>query len=161
MVRTTLGAEVDTTVTVSGSESVDQIDASSSTTVSASQGENVIVRPPSGTIYDLLALRLTAEPPAGSSSGNHSITLRSEDLFIGAVDLESFHSDPLEYTSSEIIDASANQVPSSSAAQAQAVRGLRADNSSGFLIRYFNDTDADQTQNRIIRLWVREIQVSD
>lgn len=161
MVRTTLGAEVDTTVTVSGSEDVEFLSADSTVTVPAGGSEETIVRPPTGSIYVLLSLRLAVGSVSGSSTGEHGFIVNSESLRIGALAALSNNTDGAAYDLSHIQSATSNQQPIAPGDQTTAVRGLRAGPSNGFLIRYVNSTDASQADNREIRLWLRKIQVSE
>lgn len=161
MVRTTLGAEVDTTVTVSGSESVVFLDASQGSTVSANQGENVVVRPQPGFVFELLSLRARIPAVSGTAGSNHFVELRSESQSISSFFARSGGDKVIFYDTSYIRSATIEAQPPSTTAQTLAVRGLRADPSNGYEFRYQNGTSQDQSSSRDYQLWVRRIRVED
>jgi len=161
VVRTTLGAEVETTVNVSGSEDVDFINADISAPISA--GNNVIrtVRPPTGALYELISLRLEAANPGGSSGDSHDITLRTELQGITTLVGVASGDQRLRFNGSFFQDADSVQRPPTPAAQITAIKGSRASETAGFDLRYRNKTAVTQTTDVKIRLWVREITVGD
>jgi hypothetical protein len=160
MVRTTLGAEVETTVTVSGSESVEYLDATSGGTISANTQETILVRPPAGAIYELLSFKAIAQDFGAASDGEHDITLRSEAERIAALRIQADAANDILYAQSHILRGNLRQDPPDVTAQTLAPRGLRASASNGFEFLYRNQADADQTRDRGIQLWVRKIEVS-
>jgi hypothetical protein len=161
MVRTTRGGEVEASVTIEGSESVDFIEADRSTSIPANGQETVTLRPPVGSIYVLISARVTVRPPSDATSGTHVFQIKSENSIINNLTLESDHTDNLIYDNSFIQEGTVNQRPTSPGNQTLAVKGLRADPVNGFAVEYFNLTDAEQTNLRQIRLSVREIQVAE
>jgi len=161
VVRTTLGADVETTVTVSGSESVDYLDITQTTTVSAGGRENVNVRAPSGAVYELLALVAAIPGIAGTSGKTHELRVKSESEGIKVLTAGSNGPDFITIDNQIVKRATNIQRPSTEIAQQSAVQGLRADSSNGFQFRYLNDTNSDQTGTRTYRLWVRQIRVSE
>jgi len=161
VVRTTLGAEVETTVTVSGSESVDYLTATQGGTVSANGREDVNIRAPSGSVYELLALVAVIPGIGGTSGQSHELRIRSESEGIKVLTAGSNGPDFIIINDQIVQNATGTQNPSTEIAQQNAVQGLRADSSNGFQLRYVNNTSNDQTGNRIYRLWLREITVSE
>jgi len=161
MVRTTLGAEVETSVTVSGSESIDFITKDRASTVASGGFDSIIIRPPAGRIYELLGLRVVAPAPNGASSGTHKFTIQSETNQVSPLQGISNHTDPVIYRRAYLKSATDTQDPPDTTAQALAPKGLRADESNGYNLFYKNDTDVAQTGAREQRLWVREIKVSE
>jgi len=161
VVRTTLGAEVDTTVTVSGSESVEYIRADSTDTLAADGSESIVVRPPTGFVFELLAYRFEVDAPSSSGSDVHAMILKSESRTIDLLQANSTDTDDIVYKANHIVTGTTKQSPPTATAQALATRGARADSGNGFLIQYFNTSTATQTDSRTIRLWVREIAVSE
>jgi len=161
VVRTTLGAEVDTTVTVSGSESTDFIEQTRSTALSAGASETINVRPPTGKIYELLAFRFRALSPGGAAGDRHILFLRSESKAIAVLAGIASGDKELQYNTSFFQDADDTQRPPTAAAQTAAVKGIRADATNGFQVFYQNDTAVSQTNDRETKLWVREIEVSE
>jgi len=163
MVRTTLGAEVETSVTVSGSETVDFVAETFTSSLASNATQEIVIRPPSGFLYELRALRFFAFGPSrsGATSGSHKAVLQSETSRINVLSLTSNHDTLLRYENSHITDADISSQPPSTTAQTLAVRGLRADAQSGFLLAYENNTNSSTSETRAIQLWVRQIQVSE
>jgi hypothetical protein len=161
MVRTTLGAEVETTVTVSGSESVDFLEIEPTTDIPTGQDERIVIRPPSGALYELIAATLLASSPGGNSTDTHQLTIQSEQKFIALLNIVSSGDKRILFASNVVQDGDVTQTPGSDAAQTVAVRGARAGRQDGFTIRYLNRSGATQTNSRRYRLWVREIEVGE
>jgi len=161
MVRTTLGAEVETTVTVSGSESVDFLTLDKTSTVSSRSVERTIVTAPAGSVYELVTVKLQASGISAATSGKHGWLVGSDSLSGGILSFNSNAGDDVEYDFSTVRSGTKIQLPSDPAAQSLVLRGLRFDSTDGLNLRYRNDTDADQPGRRNIELWVREIQVSE
>jgi hypothetical protein len=160
MVRTTLGAEVDTTVSVSGSESVEFINADLSDTIPAGGQTFIDIRPPDGSIYVLLAMLLDIDDPNGSSTGDHEVRFQSEKAVVELIFAQSDHTERLKYDDKTITFGNLTKLPTGEAAQALATQGPRADDTNGFQLDYRNNTDVDQTSGITFRLWVRKVQVS-
>lgn len=161
MVRTTLGAEVETTVTVSGAEAVDFLTLDQSSTVPANTDNVTIARPPDGFIYELVTVRLVADGVSSATSGGHGWALESESLDTVVLKFSSAPTDFVAYNTSTVSKATSRSTPSDPTAQSLLLRGLRFDSTDGLAIRYFNSTNADQTQTRNIEAWVRQIQVAE
>jgi len=161
VVRTTLGAEVDTTVTVSGSESVDFLNADRTTNIPSGGAESVTVRPPSGSIYELLGLRLSIDGISGEGATSHFLKVRSEAEIIGVINGSSVGDSDISFRFGYWRTATDNSEPESTTAQTTVIQGLRADDTNGYLVRYDNGTNSAQTATRQYRFWVREIEVSE
>jgi len=161
MVRTTLGAEVETTVTVSGSESVDFIDATQSGTVSAGNTEIATVSAPTGFIYELLALKVTIPIPGSATSGSHDLLLTSQEERINRLFMQSDNTANLTYDNGVISSANTVQKPPNNVSQTLATGGLRADDTNGYRLRYRNGLDVDQPNDRRYKLWARQIEVGE
>jgi len=161
VVRTTLGAEVETSVTVSGSESVDYINRDQTTDLPAGDREVVIVRPPAGFVYELLGLRFLVRDIPAATTGSQEVQVQSEAERIGILAVKGSQSDNLNYTAEGLSGGTVFADPADTTSQILAPRGLRADENRGFRFRTFNRTDADNSVPRQYRLWVRQIQVGD
>jgi hypothetical protein len=161
MVRTTLGAEVDTTVTVSGSESVNFIEIDQTGSVSPNTAETTLLTAPQGSVIELLGAKLGVRQPSAPTSGTHRLQVRSAVGNIEAVFLESNHNTRLLYDTGLIQFADVRAVPTTEVAQQQAIRGYRADSTNGINLRYVNVTDAAISEKRKYRLWTRQIEVAD
>jgi hypothetical protein len=160
VVRTTLGAEVDTTVTVSGSESVDYLTVDQTNDLGSGNTRLTTIRPPAGNVYELLGIRLTCNVPGTASSGSHGFDVESETAAVRLLDLKSDHTKQVEYSRGEVTAANKTALPKSAVAQVQVLKGLRFDENNGLDISYTNNLDITQTRDRFIRVWVRQIEVS-
>lgn len=161
MVRTTLGAEVETSVTVQGSESVDFINLDQSTTVPAGQEETITLRPPTGFVYEILTARLQAPAIPGSATNTHDISVQTELETIRVLQLRSDATTKAEYARGFIRSGNQRQNPPTATAQTLAVRGLRASPQAGISVTYRNFSSTDQTAQRRYRFAVRQIQVAE
>jgi len=160
MVRTTLGAEVETTVTVSGSESVDYLNLDQTSDIPDADSQTTIVRPPSGSVYELLAIILVSTPPSTADSGLHEIQMKSETAEIPLLFMRSDHTTLVRYRRGNINRANLVQQPANDQILIQLLQGLRFDEDNGLEITVSNELNTVQTETREIRLWVREIQVA-
>jgi len=157
MVRTTLGAEVETNVTVAGSESVDFLSVDQSTDVADGTNDVVIVRPPSGFLYELVSLGMLVRSTGGT--GEHRLIVQSEAQRVTILRGVSDGTTTIRYQGGTFSSANIEAIPSSSGQGSQQVRGARIDSGNGLAFEYQNRSGATQTDNRRLRLWVRKIQV--
>jgi len=162
MVRTTLGAEVETTVTVSGSETVDFISEGFSSSVASGDNQLITIRPPAGFIYELRAFNFFALNPAssGATTGTHQMRLKSESKQVTVLTLEASHNKLLRYQNGHAADADVSENPPATTAQTNVVKGLRAGAQNGYQIEYKNRTDSSTSELRRVKLWVRQIEVA-
>jgi hypothetical protein len=161
VVRTTLGAEVDTTVTVSGSESVEYISADFTPPIAANTGVSTIIRPPNRFVYELLSFRMTIDSGTGDASGNHSVLVRSETEQVNILAGKATGDQPLQYDTNYWQAADISADPDTTAAQVQSPRGVRADSGNGYEIFYNNNTANVQNSGIAVRLWLQQIEVSE
>lgn len=159
MVRTTLGAEVETTVTVSGSESVDFVRADATATLSANNQESVIIRASEGEIYEVISASLQARSVDSQASKTHFIRVKSETQNIVVALGRSNGDSDIKYQRSYWNQADDLAAPEPPGDQTAALRGLRIGSNNGLVIQYKNFTNFDQTTRRRFRFWVRVIQV--
>jgi len=159
VVRTTLGAEVDTTVTVSGSESVELVDLTQSGSVSSGNAEVVSLTAPTGFVFEVLSVTLIVRGISGAGGINQKLSIRAGGGKLVIAGATSSPTSPVRYNQSYWIQADVEANPASPGDQTAAVRGTRADDSIGINIRYKNNTDSNQTADREYKLLVRRIQV--
>jgi len=141
-------------------ESVEWVDVSQTATIASNASESIIVRAPTGYIYEVVTGVFFAAPPSGATTGSHSIVIDSENLGIGLMDAESLYSDALEYVYCKWLYATSSANPSTEIGQLMAIRGVRVDSLNGLEIYYWNGTDVSQTIERTYKLWFRKIKVS-
>jgi hypothetical protein len=161
VVRTTLGAEVETTVSVSGSEGVAREFLDQSTSLADNTTEIVSVAPPSGVVYELLALKVSVRGVSGATGNDHRVEVAHEATGQTVLTMTSNPTDRIDYRDNIVNTATRTQRPSTEIAQLMTVRGLRADSTRGFRIAYRNRTGLSQTQTRQYRFVFREIQVEE
>lgn len=160
MVRTTLGTTLNAEVSVESSESVNFINEDFTGTLPSGASETKIIRAPAGTVLEIFRVRLIADPITGATTGGHKFDVLSESRFIGVLSISSNGTDFLRYNRSEVRTASTGSLPTDPAAQAIVFDGLRIDDKNGLQVKYQNNTDADQTNVRPLRIWARQIEVS-
>jgi len=161
VVRTTLGAEIDTTVTVSGSESVEYLSDDFASPIAANSLMSKVIRPPDRFVYELLSIRLGVGSGTGDSTGTHNMFLRSESAQVSVILGKATGDQPLEYVNNYWNSADISADPDTTAAQVQSPRGVRADPSNGYEIFYINNTANAQNSDVTVRLWLRQIEVSE
>jgi hypothetical protein len=161
MVRTTLGAEVETSVTVQGTESVDFINLDRTTTVAAGEQEEIILAPPTGFVYEILSARLTVPLISSSASSIHELNVSSQVAQIRVLSIQSDSTNRMDYARGFIRDGNQRKHPPTATAQTLAVRGIRASPQAGIAIVYRNFSSTDQTDLRKYRIAVRQIQVGE
>jgi hypothetical protein len=161
MVRTTLGAEVETSVTVQGSEAVDFLEADQSTDVVDTGSDSSIIRAPANRIYELVALKIIIRDPGGTTDGFHRLRVQSESEGIELLRAESDGTTNIIYRSGGYQAANLVSQPTGAGNGSLVVRGARVDETNGLEILYDNRSGATQTRTRLIRVWVREIQVGE
>ncbi len=161
MVRTTLGAQVETNVTVTGSESVEYLDFSQSGNVPDGSLEQTVVRASPGTIFEFINLDVTIPSPGGTSTDTHSLAVVTESPNVNVLFARSDGATPVGYRRNFISSGNDIQDPPTAAAQSLAIRGLRADENNGILLIYSNKSGATQTSDRTYKLSVRVIQVKE
>jgi hypothetical protein len=161
MVRTTGGGEVEATVTVAGSESVSIVELDQTGTIPAGDQETVTLKAPSGSIFEVLGGLLDADLVGSGATGSHRLLVQSETGFITFLEGKSTGDTNLEYQSGHWRTATTQALPQSPGDQTAAIRGIRIDSTSGLNFRYKNNTDGDQTNTRVYRIMVRQIQVSE
>jgi len=161
VVRTALGAEVETSVSVQGSESVRFIDATQTGTVSSGGSESVVVTAPPGTVLELLGLTVVVQLPSSATAGDHTVDILSDTKQIVVLLMRSDSTARIFYGTGFIQEANLISDPPTVRAQQEAIRGYRVDDTNGLEIVYSNQLDAAQSDDRQYKLWAREIQVAE
>ena len=161
MVRTTLGAEVETTVSVQGAEQLKIIDATITSDIPNTVKETVIVRSNTGTVFNVRGIRVTTGSPGGQSSKQHDVFLKVEGTAINQLTATASGDKPIAINDNIIQDADKDKVPSTEQAQATVLQNLTADDSNGLSIEYRNISGATQTNRILIQVLVREVRVSE
>lgn len=131
---------------------------SSTTVLSGGGAETITVTAPTGKIYRGVGLLLNVSSPGGTT-GYHRFQVTSESQGIGMLQGKSAYSDSIVFREGVWVTASSVARPPDTASPQLAVNSLIADDTNGINIMYVNNTDADQTNTRTIRLIVKEIQV--
>lgn len=152
---------VDQETIATPSESISFIEINDSTDVSGNNGfAEVIIRPPTGQLFEVVAVEANVGPVTNATTGTHSFIFKSETEAIQVLRGSSVFSDGIDYNSGYWDQATDEKEPPDVQAQGFQPRGLRIDETNGLEIEYNNLTDATQTRTRQIRAWVREIRVA-
>jgi len=160
MVRTTVGTIAEAQLSVEQAETVSTINADLTTTVSSSGSNTTTITAPSGALLSVIGIRLLAPNPSGASSGSHRIQIQGPDRQVRYLFASSGFDDNIRINNGTIRTAKLKQLPSSTAAQAEQIRSIIADDTRGVNLTYTNLTDVDQDQTVTIRLIVLERGVS-
>lgn len=153
-------SELATSVKTVPSESVEFINAVQTGSVASGTEEVVTIQPPAGFLYELLLIRATVSSDADATSGKHKLMSYSETESIRLFKGESNYNTPLRFKYDVWQDADISKMPSTEAAQSVVLKEKRIDENNGIIIRYKNETDAAQENDRFYTLWVRKIMVA-
>lgn len=136
----------------------ENLDETSTVNAGADELTNIIA--PDGYIYQILNLYLYAPDPSGSTSGEHKF-----NLYIGG-DTNSVYLYGGSNSGSPVILRSGvweladwDQRPPTDSSTTQMMQNLIIDSENGLDILYQNDTDANQTADRRIRILYKKIRV--
>lgn len=122
------------------------------TTIPPGQSEAIIVRANPGFVFTVVGLMLLVEPPPGATAGTHSFEVQGEGSGITLLKGVSTYAAGVKYAYGYWLEANSAQYPPSDAAQAVVVKGFKFDQDTGIIFIYKNNTDADQTNERIYAL---------
>lgn len=131
-------------------------------TTPASGGVTVVeIKPPVGELWRFKLVTLILNPPAGATTGEQEVVIRlAENNWQNTVAVLRNGYDTQFGISYNRFTASALKVPSSEAAQIDAIQGLVATHDSPLYIAYVNATDALQSNTLTLRI-VREVEYID
>jgi len=132
------------------------INYSVSSTLAAGASEEIEIYAPSGYIYKTENVYLRAYAPSGATSGQHFIKLQS----LGAIHVvkgTSNYDRLVEFIYSHWLSAGVQAWPPDD--QLLAVQSCVSDENRPIKAIYDNQTDADQTNARVIQLVVRKTRV--
>jgi hypothetical protein len=141
-------------VTVESSRSVTEVNADQTSDLSPSTIQDTTVRAGSGEVWTLLKARLRASSTDifGATSGTHRFIVETEAEGIELARGESTYDETVEWQYGKWVQAN-------SEAQGD-LRDVQLDESNGIRIQYVNDTNATQTNSRIIRFQFEVKQVA-
>jgi len=126
--------------------------------LSAGYDEVTNIYAPEGFVYKCKGLYLTAPNPLDSTAGKHYFKISS----MGACDilyLSSNYSDDLIYNYSQVKMATESYYPEDKAAQASVIEHLVADSNNAIQIKYYNNTNASQGRERVMKLLLEKVKV--
>ena len=132
------------------------LDLSATTTVLAGQTEDISVTPPTGKIYNLISAYLRCSPPTGATSGKHRFEIFSMNIAGVGIYAESDYATEVKVANNCIKTANVDKMPDTTGDISGAFRTIFGTNSNPFTIKYYNNTDADQSNTRYIRLIVEQ-----
>jgi hypothetical protein len=160
MVRTTVGTIAEAEISTQRTESVTTVDTAQTSTVSPGTESDTVITAPSGTVLEVLGMRVKVGNPGGATTGFHDIQFRSSTRLHIYLLARSGPGTNIRINRGIILKADDVQEPSTEIAQLTAIRSIRIDDTNGLTIRYKNETDADQTDDRQIQLVALERGVS-
>jgi len=119
----------------------------SSDTLSSGSNESLTLTPPDGYIYEIQNMRVLILAPPSASSGQHYVLMYPMTVNIPVIRLWSQYNKAIKYVYGHV-EAADNYNPDNNEAFNDMVRNLVATKDYPLLIKYFNDTDVDQTNQR-------------
>ncbi len=153
-------AELKSAITTQQAISVEWLFRTQTGNVSPGSSVSTEIYAPTGYIYEILFLRLQCSPPSGASTGTHSFFVSDTSYLSGILEGESTYDTELRYEYGYWMSANSYQYPTQEISQVMVLKGIYVDADTGLRIRYKNDTDVTQTNNRGIILCVRKIKVA-
>ena len=158
----TLNTDTNNRLLVSDAKEIDVkfVNADMTGTVNSMLGEGTNIHAPANTIWTILALDLGVNPVAGSASGTHDFNVLSESNSINLLRGSSVYNSSVRYGYGYWESADSAQQPVDEITQRMVMVGLVIDDTDGLRVTYNNLTNANQTANRNIRLWVKEEKVA-
>lgn len=142
------------TVAVSNRPEVRNVTRRQTNTVPAGSVEAIQIFAPIGSNYNLRAVFVLARATGGSGTHGWIIENAGQVRFLN---VKSSASDNARFDNGHAATATDTEQPPSPAAQQIAIQNARATENKPLTIKYLNDTDADQTQDRKIRLMFEEV----
>ncbi|MBO8180781.1 MAG: hypothetical protein H0Z19_09965 [Archaeoglobus sp.] len=132
------------------------VDASSNTTVPAGSSETITIQPPQGKIWRILMMNISVSPPNSSTTGTHKIVLsHSKLLQWHMVGVYEYNNTILFYK--QVFTGTVSVTNASTPEESRALLdSIKATYDYPMQFRYYNDTDADQTNTRVIGLLIEE-----
>lgn len=124
------------------------------TTINSGLFELNTYTPPIGKIWEITQLYLKANPLPGGASGTHNFKLKTGAGY-GLTGVSIFSSE-LVWDYNMWVVADSYQRPSTETASVLALRSLVYDNDNPLKIDYYNNTDVNQTVQRLIFAQVKE-----
>jgi len=152
MVRTTVGTIAEAQLSVQRTEAVTRIKNDQTATVQASNREVTSIFAPTGKLLSVDTIFIEINPPSGATTGRHNVSLRGPADNVQYLFVESGFSDSILIAGSYVDTATKRVSPSDAGAVNTAIQSIAADDSTPLVVRYENNTDADQTNRRRIRL---------
>lgn len=146
----------DNTITIQQRPGIVSLDESQTGDVAAGETEVVSVYAPTDAIYEAEAMQLVCNPPGGATSGAHSFAIRPAGTFIESMRGQSNYDSGLTFNRGIWTAADKLQYPQTEAAQVAVIDSMVADENDPLEIRYINQSDATQSNERRIRLLVKE-----
>lgn len=130
------------------------VDISSSTTVAAGASETIMIQPPEGKIWRLKGIFCDVNPPDGATAGTHSLDMYYSKVGLTHLVVTQNYNKALLL---RIAPRSYSSIsPSDSAVFTTLVLNTVISNSTTLIIRYKNNTDAEQTNIRLLKLILEE-----
>jgi hypothetical protein len=152
MVRTTVGTVAEAELSVQEAESVITIDATQTDTVPAGEKETTGVKAPSGTVLEVLTIKVFISAPPNATTDIHLLRLNGPNGSNRYLQAGSDNSTNISIDDGIIKDANAGQAPTTEISQTTQIRSIRLDDTNGIEFQYDNRTDGDQTENRRIEI---------
>lgn len=126
-------------------------------TVAIDEREDVEVYAPTGSIYSALSAYAQVDPVSAATSGNHRMQFGSFGAATTLTRGTSSYNTAIAWNTHNWDTADANQDPTETVAQGNALEQLKATENSAMGLTYVNTTDAEQTAQRTYKFVIEEV----
>lgn len=132
------------------------INADSGGTIPTSGSETIIVKPTNGYKARIIGLYLYIKNPGGTSGTHEFTVLGNSGIYFGAVGvIQALYSVTINFSYNDIVSGSIVN-PSSIEMFRENLFRLEFTEANPLVIKYYNNTDADQVNLRFVRLTLME-----
>jgi hypothetical protein len=135
---------------------IEYINEDSSTQVNAGADNTISIEPDPGYIYQIISIYYKAVDPVGSTAGTHDVEIRSESGYCSYALVKANTGSDVAIIRG-VFYGDSTEAPSGTAEQFKICQGqIWIGNGESLDFIYSNDTDANQTGTRNLRLLVKK-----
>jgi len=132
-------------------------DYTQSGSVASGTAERVVINPPAGKLWILLAIRMWTDADADATSGNHHMGILGQTEQPRYCSYGSDYATRVLIDANTIRDANSETLPPNEASLTNMLNNIILTPDEGITLKYDNSTDAAQENDRIWKLRVLEI----
>lgn len=129
--------------------------------VPPSDRAETVITAPSGSVLELQAVAVSADPVEAANAGHHALEVGLAGTDIAVTRGVASDNRSLWFDGTVWRAADRERTPGDETAQALATRGLVVDDDRGLAVEYHNKTNAAQTAPRTVQAWAVEYAPAD